>query len=390
MADPNNEVVIEEEEVHTPVENQEGTPAQLDPLEMSDEEILAMTNAPTAVAEPVEEPKVETPPTPVETPTDNESGEGKTDQVTETNEEPKTENTPAEAGETPKETPKADEAPDYKAFWDQIMGAPLKANGKELQLKTPDEAITLIKMGANYTKKMQTLQPVLRVVKMLENNGLLDESKLSHLIDLDKGNPQAIQKFLSDKKFDPQAFDEENAASYVPGNHQVTDQEMQFDAVLDDLQVDSAGQELIAAVARQWDEQSRQAVYKEPSLLRVIHEQKANGLYDVITTEMDRLTALGQLNGIPFLQAYKAVGDMMNDQGRLVPPKGNTPPPMQTPPATQQPVATRVVTSAPKVTNNERAKAVATPKAAPAQPKIQTNLLDLPDDEFMKSMNGRL
>lgn len=273
---------------------------------------------------------------------------------------------------------------DLQGFWDLILGQPVKANGKDLQLKSPEEAKQLIQMGANYTKKMHALQPRLRVVTMLENNGLLDEAKLAHLIDISKGDKGAIQKLLADSEFDPMTADADQAASYKPGNHQVSDTEMRFNAALDDLESTETGPELIMEVAKQWDEQSRQAVYKEPSLLRAINEQKGNGLYARISEEMDRLRTLGHLTAdIPFLQAYKAVGDMLNDQGRLVPEAAK----QQAP---QVPVATRVAAPAPQVTNSDKARAAAPPKATPASAKQEQNLLELPDDEFLKQMEGRL
>src|SRR5690606_21653948 len=72
--------------------------------------------------------------------------------------------------------------PDYEKLYKEIM-KPFKANGREIKLNSPEEVITLMQKGANYTKKMQALQPHLKIVRMLENNQLLDEGKLSQLID---------------------------------------------------------------------------------------------------------------------------------------------------------------------------------------------------------------
>lgn len=290
---------------------------------------------------------------------------------------------PAETGEESK--PKDPTPEDFRAFYERILVNPIKANGKEIQLRSPEEAERLIQMGLNYTKKMQAWQPRMRVVTMLENNGLLDEAKLSHLIDLSKGDPLAIQKLLADSKFDPMSIDADKAASYKPGNHQVSDAELNFNSVLDEIESTNTGGELIREVAKQWDEQSRQAVYQDPNILRVINEQKANGLYARITSEMDHLRTLGHLQGVPFLQAYKAVGDMLHDQGRLV---QKQPEPQKTVP--QVPVETRVAAPAPVVKNGEKAAAASPTKATPAAVKNEQNLLDLPDDQFLEQMQGRL
>ena len=67
---------------------------------------------------------------------------------------------------------------DYKAVYSRIM-APFKANGRDIEVKSVDEAITLMQMGANYNKKMAALKPNMKVLKLLERNQLLDEERLS-------------------------------------------------------------------------------------------------------------------------------------------------------------------------------------------------------------------
>ena len=51
-----------------------------------------------------------------------------------------------------------------------------------------------MQMGAGYGRKLQDMQPHLKTLRMLEKNNLLDEGKLSYLIDLDQKNPDAIKK----------------------------------------------------------------------------------------------------------------------------------------------------------------------------------------------------
>lgn len=218
---------------------------------------------------------------------------------------------------TPKQ-PEASEATEplnYEQMFKQVM-APFKANGKDFAPSSPEEAVRLMQMGANYTKKMQSLQPNLKLMRMLENNGLLEESKLAFLIDLDKKNPKAIQKLLHDGKVDPLDLDVSSEPVYRPGHHQVSDQEMQFHEALSDVSSTQSGQETIVLVNK-WDQASKQAVYKEPALLSVINEQRANGIYDRICAEMDRQQTLGQLSNIPFIQAYKQVGDRLHASGQL-------------------------------------------------------------------------
>ena len=70
------------------------------------------------------------------------------------------------------------DARDYKAELGRVL-SPIKANGREIQVSSVDDAIQLMQMGANYHKKMAALKPNLAVLKMLEQHGLLDQEKLS-------------------------------------------------------------------------------------------------------------------------------------------------------------------------------------------------------------------
>ena len=186
---------------------------------------------------------------------------------------------------------------------------PIKANGKTFQARTAEEAIRLMQMGMNYTQKMQNLAPYRKKIQMLQNANLLDDAKLNYLIDLAQGNPEAIKKLLKDKKLDPLDMNLEDEPKYIPGNHTVTDTEVQLQAVVDDLKSTPQGLETLRLI-NGWDQASLQEVYKSPSIVTTLNEQRQNGVYDFIMKEMDHQRMLGNIpEGTPFLEAYKMVGD---------------------------------------------------------------------------------
>lgn len=288
-------------------------------------------------------------------------------------------------------TPPADAAlkPDALAFAVNLakaMQEGIRANGKILKIESPEEGVKLMQMGANFTQKMQQLAPAMRIVKMLQNNELLDEGKISFLIDLNQKNPAAIQRLLADSEFDPLSVDKAKADGYVPGDHGVSDLEVQFQSALDDLIETPDGIELLKEIQGQWDQESKRALLKEPNVVSALHLQRSNGIYMQIKNEIDRLSALGQIPvGTPFLQAYRGVGEMMQAQGKFGPPKVETPgavtPPAQTPqgqaPAANTPPANRGPSDA--------ARAAAPVKqAAPKTQAPEVNFLALSDDEFIK------
>ena len=145
----------------------------------------------------------------------------------------------------------------YEDFYKKVM-APFKANGKTISLKSPDEAIQLMQMGANYTRKMQSIAPYRKTLMMLEKAQLLDEDKLSYAIDLLNGNQEAIKKLLKDTKVDPLEFNTEDNVNYQPGlNNRVSDAEVNFKSTLDDLVSTADGLNTVKEINTNWDEERR-------------------------------------------------------------------------------------------------------------------------------------
>ena len=292
---------------------------------------------------------------------------------------------PAEPATPDKDKPAVVET-DYKSFHDQVM-APFKANGKMVQLKSPEEAIALMQMGANYTRKMQEIQPHRKVLLMLENNGLLDEGKLSYLIDLDKKNPDAIKKLVKDAGLDPMDIDTSEESAYRVGNHRVSDEEAAFRGVLDDLSATDNGKQTLQVINSTWDQASKELLWKNPGVMNLINQQRELGIYDRILTEVERRKALGQVPiNQPLLQIYQQVGQEMvagNAFADIVQPA-------QQPRETVAPVASRVVPPKPVVKNGDKATAAAPSKAAAKPAKVIVNPLSMSDEDFLKQFQGRL
>lgn len=383
------------------------------PLEMSDEDILKMN--PPEVEEPKEESHQEEEEKVEESTTEEEDSqeelneseenndsknktseeESKEEPNKESEEEPKKEeeNTPSNSGskeeekeksskeaekkEENKEQPSEKSATiDYKKFYEKIM-TPFKANGKLISLKTPEEAIQLMQMGANYTRKMQAIAPYKKTLLMLENNGLLDEDKLSFLIDLDKKNPEAIKKLIKDAGIDPMDIDTSTEPQYKEGSHKVSNEEAAFMTVLDDLKQSQDGMQTIKEINSNWDDASKNILWSSPDIMRTIHQQRENGVYQLIVDEMERQRTLGNISPeTPFLVAYKQIGDaLVANKQKAVP----------------QPVAVKAKTvKTSTVKNNEKAKAAAPNRTTPSAPKRFINPLAMSDEEFLKQMKDRL
>jgi len=296
--------------------------------------------------------------------------------------------TGSELAKTEGEAPKDPEPIDYKAGFELIM-KPFKANGKMIEPKSPEEAVALMQMGANYTRKMQELQPHRKTLLMLQNNGLLDPDKLSFLIDLDKGNPEAVKKFIKDRGIDPLDIDTSTDPAYLGGNHQVTDQEVNFRSALEELSSTSAGKETLQDINDRWDNVSKEALWQHPQILTAIQEQRESGVYATIVAEVDRQITLGKLPAsTPFLEAYQTVGDQLVAEHNAKTGQGNVAPKLE--PEAPQVLATRAATPKSPITNSDKAAAASPSRGNATPPKTEINPLAMSDDDFLKQWNGRL
>ena len=343
-------------------------------LSLSDEEFAKLpvpspqenvaAEEPVATSEPLEEEETGTDTTdedkPTEEPVNEDAEEGQ-----------------EASSNTDSEQEVKDEPPtvDYAKAYEEIF-KPFKANGKEMSVESIEDVRQLMQMGANYNKKMAALKPSLKVVKMLENSGLLDEQKLSYLIDLSKHNPDAVKKLIKESGLDPLEVDINQEVSYKANTYNVSDKELELDSVLSEIKETDTFNTTIDIIGNKWDDSSKKVLLENPGVIKIINSHVASGVYSTITAEVEKLKMLGKLDGLSDIDAYKAVGDA------LYAPKPNSP-------------VVNNINPASKATNREdprlveKRKAASTTKSVASNVKPDFNPLSMSDAEFEKIASSR-
>ena len=276
--------------------------------------------------------------------------------------------------DTPEDTPQETDTFNYENAYNQVT-APFKANGATMQVKSPEDIVRLMQMGAGAQKQMAKLKPNLKLIKMLENNNLLDERRLNNLIDLSKNDSKAIAKLVKDSGVDPDDIDIENASTYQPNNYTVTDSEYELDQVLDSIKHTDTFDKTIDLLTSEWDDKSKTFVSENPNVIKVINDHMLNGVYDKVNAVMQQDKALGKLSGVSDVDAYKQIIDMLAKNGELV--DGNQ----------QVPVQSNItdIGDAGSVKRKQNRKAAAPTKQTNTSnnSKQDVSYLTLSDDEFM-------
>ena len=255
---------------------------------------------------------------------------------------------------------------ELKAVYADIF-KPFKANGKEITPKSVDDVISLMQMGANYTKKMQLMAPMKKAVESL-NKAQINEEDLNFLIDVHNGDKEAIKKLLAKHEVDPIELDMENT-NYVPKNNIASDDDVEYSDVLEDIQPSLP--KIQEILTKQWDAKSKSELLKNPQLMRALHEEIEMGRFDDVQAQLEIEKTFGRYKGKSDIEAYI---DLVS---RLV--------------AEQQSKAT-VETRKPTQDNKPTKPVPDKTKAAPVRTK-QTNhvstltaedILSMPEEEFNK------
>jgi len=274
-------------------------------------------------------------------------------------------------------------AMDYKAAYEGLIGKTFKAGGKEVTVNTPEEAIQLMQMGIGFHGKMSKLAHAERIIETLRENDLLSEEKINELIDISKKNPEAIAALVQSAGLEPhQLLPNGDAPTYTPGNHVLPEAQLQFRHSVDNIR-ENGGTEFLAHVAQDWDVTSRAEVYKDPRALDMVYGHKQSGVYDKISSEVERRKVFDpSVANMPFIHAYLAVGNDMHEKGLLAPQQEViAPAPVVTTPV---PVVIKPAVASQPVAPNPAAARAASVRSTPTPATATPNYLTMSDEEFTK------
>lgn len=265
------------------------------------------------------------------------------------------------------------------SFFEKVS-APFKADGKEIQIRTPEEAIRLMQMGVNYSRRMQEMKPLRETHAMLETHGLNDPEKLNELIDLSKGSKEAIQKYLAKHNIDPLDLDTSKADAHTTPNYRSDPKDVAFQDAIDTTLLAEGGKELLSDVNRDWDDQSKEALRENPSIFGKLLEQRDTGVYSLIQKELLHQKTMGYLANVPFLQAYEQVGNAMEKAGVFKQTSQKTGlAPIDTGSRKSAPKPKTEQTN-PNLSSASKSKLAGSRDAAPTEP----DYLSMSDEDFMK------
>ena len=223
-------------------------------------------------------------------------------------EEPEPTETSDEDSETLEEEPTEVEEASQFSFEgmpkDMVLPYKIPVNGMEVNV-TVAELEEGFKKGMNYTQKMQELAPMRKTVGMIKENDISTQD-LDLLIEVKKGNKEAIAKLIADSNVDPLDIETENAKEYVPQNHEVEVEDFQMQEVKDVINADTEFVDATKSALNVIPDDLYNMVSSNPQALQALHTDVRNGVFAEVYPEVMKLKALGRSNE-PTINLYQEV-----------------------------------------------------------------------------------
>ena len=340
-----------ESDIDTNSEDNDSDESQNNLSDMSDEEFLALMDSKGTITATNSDKKTKT-----DTNVPKDTNKRKSDAV---DDKLKDQN-------TDKEPTKVDnQEVDYKSIYEQVF-KPFKANGKEITPKSVEDIISLMQMGANYTKKMQLMAPMKKVVQSLDN-AKIDEQELNFLIDVSKGDKEAIKQLLIKHKIDPLEIDLDGDNTYSPKNNIASDEDVEFNDTLMDIH-DSLPK-IQEILNNTWDDNSKKAILKDPRLMRALHEEVQMGRFDEVQKRLEAEKTFGRYRGVSDVNAYIDLVSKMEQER------------MKTKIQPETPIRTE---STKKIPDKSKAAPTKGKTSKSSSSLTAKDLLSMSDDEFNK------
>ena len=200
----------------------------------------------------------------------------------------------------------------------------IKANGKEFEM-TLDELKQTASKGMDYLKKTTALKPYRTMIAAMEENKVSPED-INLLIDLKKGNKEAIAKLIKENEVD--VYDLPEANDYKPQEYRQSETALEMKEVLSTISKDAEFSRT-SEIYNAFDEQTKAFLNEDPSRIVGLHNDVKTGVFDKVLPLAEKKAMIDGYNA-PFLQYYLQAGQeilnannkpIQTEQKQYVPPE---------------------------------------------------------------------
>lgn len=183
------------------------------------------------------------------------------------------------------ENEEAEEQPDEAKAPEEVKKYTYKANGQEFEF-TEDEIKEqfgkVFAQSMNYTQKMQAIAPYRKMISAMEEEGLTQDD-MNLMIDVLKGNKDAIATVLKRADVDVLDLDIDGVKGYSPNEYGRDDTELAIKEIVDEISRDPEYETTHQVIGQRWDDRSREAFVDKPELIKALHVDVKTGVFDKVS-----------------------------------------------------------------------------------------------------------
>ena len=168
-----------------------------------------------------------------------------------------------------------------------------KANGREFKF-THNEMLEqfpkIFGQAMDYTKKTQAMKPWRKTIDAIEQAKLGHED-INLMIDVMKGNKEAIAEVLKRTGVDSLEIDTENS-KYTPNDYGRDDKALAIKEIVEEISADKEYEITHRVLSKEWDEKSFREMTEDPELIRLLHVDVKTGMFDKVQPIADKIKVL--------------------------------------------------------------------------------------------------
>jgi hypothetical protein len=196
-------------------------------------------------------------------------------------------------------TPEGDEPSSDDVDEDEEEAQPVphkfKANGKDYEFTSKEiveQFPRIFGQAMDYTKKMQNIKPWRKTIDALEG-AELDHNDVSLMIDVLKGDKEAITEVLKRTGTDTLELDTETDSNYTAKNYGRDDSALAVKDIIDDIGQDVEYATTYNVLSKEWDDKSWQSMTENPEMIRLLHTDVKSGMYKTLQPIAEKLKVYG-------------------------------------------------------------------------------------------------
>ena len=219
-----------------------------------------------------------------------------------TSEESETDDAAEEDGEAPdsddldedaedSEEPSSDEADEDDEEPQPVQSYKFRANGKDYEFTSEevvDQFPKIFGQAMDYTKKMQAIKPWRKTIDAIEG-AKLNHEDVNLMIDVLKGDKNAITEVLKRTGIDTLELDTENESEYVAKDYGRDDSALAIKDIVDDISRDVEYATTHNILSKEWDDKSWATMAENPEMIRLLHTDVKSGMYSTLQPLAEKL-----------------------------------------------------------------------------------------------------